>query len=131
MKQLFRQLSRPVICINILDFNLFRQADKAHLCFIVKEKENNIEYNDHFSIHYIELPKVTKDSKYGKLYMWLRYLAREMYRHDEGTRIAHDTRKIAHAFKKKGIDTAVIAESTGLSAEEISRLDPEDDCDDL
>lgn len=57
-------LLHPVICINILDFNLFSELQKSHNCFVIKEKDTNLEYNDHFSIHYIELPKVTKDGKY-------------------------------------------------------------------
>ncbi|MBN1646776.1 MAG: Rpn family recombination-promoting nuclease/putative transposase [Spirochaetales bacterium] len=47
----------PVICINILDFIFFTESTKPHLCFIIKEKFNGLIYSDHFSIHYIELPK--------------------------------------------------------------------------
>lgn len=36
----YSQLS-PVVCINILDFKLFKNTDKAHLCFIIKEKDSN------------------------------------------------------------------------------------------
>ncbi|MBN1647120.1 MAG: Rpn family recombination-promoting nuclease/putative transposase, partial [Spirochaetales bacterium] len=145
----------------------FKDTNKAHICFVIREKESHLEYNDHLAIHYIELPKVTKDGKYGKLYMWLRYLkyegtedreltdfiendpeiknahdeyekflsdehlqhlylAREMYRHDEATRIAvaedKRTTEIAMAMKENKIKISVIARCTGLTPEEIDKL---------
>ncbi|MBN1649428.1 MAG: Rpn family recombination-promoting nuclease/putative transposase, partial [Spirochaetales bacterium] len=33
----------PVICINILDFNLFKDTNKAHICFVIREKESHLE----------------------------------------------------------------------------------------
>ena len=74
--QKYEQLN-PVICINILDFNLFKKSETPHICFILKEKDSDLVCTDHLSIHFIELPKVTKHGKYGNLYKWLRYLKYE------------------------------------------------------
>ena len=55
---------KPVICINILNYNLFDEIDKIHACFLIKEKDrDDFILNDHFQIHFIEMSKFERDSK--------------------------------------------------------------------
>lgn len=49
----------PVICVNILDFILFKDLNKAHSCFLPTEKdETENVLTDDFQIHFFELPKM-------------------------------------------------------------------------
>jgi predicted transposase/invertase (TIGR01784 family) len=66
---------KPTVCINILDFEVFKEMKKSHNCFLLCEKSNP-EYvlTDHILLHYLELPKVTKKDIKMKLYKWLYYL---------------------------------------------------------
>ena len=148
----------PVICINILDFNLFKKSKTPHICFLLKEKDSNLVCTDHLSIHFIELSKVTNDGKYGNLYKWLRYLkfegtedkeltdfiesddeiknahdeyekflskehlqhlylAREMYQHDEATRIS----SAEDRGEKKGLTKGKLEEKQNVLIRYLNR----------
>jgi len=79
----------PVICINIVDFNLFSETGRYHLCFMLREFDNpQLFLTDHLVMHYLELPEL-KDYNHGKqLEKWLYYLKNEgKAEEDEAMRI--------------------------------------------
>ena len=66
----YRKLN-PVICINILDYNLFTESDKIHNCFLLREKDRGFVLTNHQVIHFIELPKLQNHSISGHLDQWM------------------------------------------------------------
>jgi predicted transposase/invertase (TIGR01784 family) len=66
---------KPVICINLLKFNLFKHLNKVHTCFMPYEKDlKKIPLTDHFQIHFIELPKFNKSKQIKEsLANWLEF----------------------------------------------------------
>ncbi|WP_416487575.1 Rpn family recombination-promoting nuclease/putative transposase [Brachyspira hyodysenteriae] len=48
---------KQVIVINILDFNLLKDIDKKHSCYVIKELETNHILTNHFEMHFLELQK--------------------------------------------------------------------------
>ncbi|PIE71810.1 MAG: hypothetical protein CSA22_00970 [Deltaproteobacteria bacterium] len=68
----------PVICINILDFNLFSDESRYHLCFMLRDlKDPELFLTDHLAIHYLELPKLSHYHTDNELEKWLYYLKHE------------------------------------------------------
>jgi predicted transposase/invertase (TIGR01784 family) len=48
----------PVICINLINFNLFNN-DRFHNCFYITEKDDpTLILADHLMIHFLEMPKL-------------------------------------------------------------------------
>ncbi len=77
--EIYKELN-PVICINLLDFKLIKESDKAHTCFMAYEKDNfNLLLSDHFEIHFIEFPKFKEKMNKLKhrLSDWLLYFTKE------------------------------------------------------
>ncbi|MDO7020800.1 Rpn family recombination-promoting nuclease/putative transposase, partial [Brachyspira innocens] len=74
-KDLYSDLT-PVISINILDFNLIKDSDKAHSCYFIKELETNHILTNHLEIHFLELKKFKNDnSLYDGLSDWFKFLS--------------------------------------------------------
>ena len=48
---------KQVIVINILDFNLLKDIDKEHSCYVIEELETNHILTNHLEMHFLELPK--------------------------------------------------------------------------
>ncbi|MGL5099444.1 MAG: Rpn family recombination-promoting nuclease/putative transposase [Fusobacteriaceae bacterium] len=46
------------VCINILNFIQFKNAENYHTVFKIKEKRENFILDDAFEIHFLELPKL-------------------------------------------------------------------------
>ncbi|MFN2266790.1 MAG: Rpn family recombination-promoting nuclease/putative transposase [Desulfonatronovibrio sp.] len=68
----------PVVCINILDFPLFKETGRYHLCFMLREFDNpELFLTDHLVMHYLELPEVKGYSHEKQLEKWLYYLKNE------------------------------------------------------
>jgi predicted transposase/invertase (TIGR01784 family) len=68
----------PVICINILDFSLFKENGRYHLCFMLREHNTpNLYLTDHLVIHFLELPEIDTYDKAKQLDKWLYYLKNE------------------------------------------------------
>ena len=69
---------KPTICINILNFKLFKEIERLHTCFLLRE-QNLPEYvlTDHLVIHFLEVPKVPDKTIKTKLTKWLFYLKYE------------------------------------------------------
>ncbi len=68
----------PVICINILDFKLFAQQDRCHLCFMLRDiADPELFLTDRLAIHYLELSKLVDYNSGNELEKWLYYLKNE------------------------------------------------------
>ena len=73
-KDIYSDLT-PVISINILDFNLIKDIDKPHSCYLIKELETNHILTNHLEIHFLELKKfVTNNNLYEGLSDWFKFL---------------------------------------------------------
>ncbi|WP_244943919.1 Rpn family recombination-promoting nuclease/putative transposase [Siminovitchia fortis] len=53
---------RPVIAINILNFNLFEQTDRFHTTFHLYEDEEKFMLTDIMEFHFIEMPKLIHET---------------------------------------------------------------------
>ena len=67
---------KQVIVINILDFNLLKDIDKEHSCYVIKELETNHILTNHLEMHFLELPKyLSSNSKLtDELDAWFYFL---------------------------------------------------------
>ena len=67
---------KQVIIINILDFNLLKDINKEHSCYVIKELETNHILTNHLEMHFLELPKyLSNESKLiDELYAWFYFL---------------------------------------------------------
>lgn len=63
----------PTISINIVDFKLFSDRDKAHSTYKLLETETHSELSDKLRIDFLELPKA-KNCKDSHLQEWLNFL---------------------------------------------------------
>ncbi len=74
---------KPTISINLLNFNLI-ESDKVHSCFGIYEKNNpELMLTKHLLIHFIELPKFIKESKFNNDFEnWLAFFKYEGKRED-------------------------------------------------
>jgi predicted transposase/invertase (TIGR01784 family) len=61
----------PVVAINILGFNLFKNDDRCQRYFLLKDAETNEEYLD---IHFVELTKRKYVDQNDKLWAWVEFL---------------------------------------------------------
>jgi predicted transposase/invertase (TIGR01784 family) len=69
---------KPVISINLLNFILFKENEKFHNIFTLKERDDpTIELGDHLLINYLELPKLKAEKKETSLVNWLQYFLHE------------------------------------------------------
>ena len=67
---------KQVIVINILDFNLLKDINKEHSCYVIKELETNHILTNHLEMHFLELPKYLYSSSTltDELYAWFYFL---------------------------------------------------------
>ncbi len=69
---------RPVISINVLNFNLINESDDYHNVFcLTKATDSCIVLTDHLYIHFLELPKLIEKKKLNHLEKWLYFLKYE------------------------------------------------------
>jgi predicted transposase/invertase (TIGR01784 family) len=93
----------PVICINILEFNLIEDLDKVHTCFLPIEKDNNdLILTDHLEIHFIELKKFDEKKSQLKsdLAKWIQYFKYEGKENEAMKTILHNDSVIKKAHKE-------------------------------
>lgn len=76
-KMAYREL-RPVIAINILNFNIFQETDRFHTSYHLYEDQTMFKLTDVASFHFLEMPKLIRDWKKEKLDPWNDLLARWM-----------------------------------------------------
>ncbi len=63
---------KPCITIWFLNQTMFKETEKAHTTFTIREKELDILFTDVFEAHIIELTKIEKNNK--KLNEWIEFL---------------------------------------------------------
>jgi len=99
---LFSKL-KPTICINVLDFDLFKEYDYPHSCYLLREM-NNPEFvlTDHLIIHFVELKKIEKKRKEVKqdLLDWSLFLENEGFKEDEMTILLKDNEILTKAHNE-------------------------------
>lgn len=52
----YYELKKSIV-INIVNFDIIEESKKYHSIFVLKEKDENYQYNEDLEIHFIELPK--------------------------------------------------------------------------
>src|SRR5699024_3212695 len=57
----------PVIAINIFNFNLFKETKRFHTSYHLLEDDEQFKLTNLMEFHFIEMPKLLKDWKSGKL----------------------------------------------------------------
>ncbi|WP_245976687.1 Rpn family recombination-promoting nuclease/putative transposase [Oceanobacillus arenosus] len=67
---------RPVIAINIMNFNLFGETTRFHTIYHLYEDEEKFQLTNVIEFHFIEMAKLIKDWKDDKLDPWNDVLAR-------------------------------------------------------
>lgn len=67
---------RPVIAINILNFDIFGQTNRFHTSYHLYEDEDQFKLTNVMEFHFIEMGKLIKDWKEDKLDPWNSILAR-------------------------------------------------------
>ncbi len=70
---------KPVICINIVTFEIFDNQDKIHSCFVPKKINSNEILTDQMAIDCLELSKIKVESLNDgcKLNKWLYFIKNE------------------------------------------------------
>ena len=83
----------PVICINLLDFVLFKDkpASQYHSCHMIRDLDDpDTLLTDHLRIHFIELPKIKPDPSVvpsDRLVKWMYYFKEEGILEDDEMKI--------------------------------------------
>ncbi|MBY7142287.1 Rpn family recombination-promoting nuclease/putative transposase [Virgibacillus sp. NKC19-3] len=67
---------RPVIAINILNFDLFKQTERFHTSYHLYEDDKQFKMTDIMEYHFIEMGKLVQAWKEDKLDPWNSVLAR-------------------------------------------------------
>ncbi|WP_246476496.1 Rpn family recombination-promoting nuclease/putative transposase [Salicibibacter cibi] len=79
-KQLTRRMSytqlQPVIAINIMNFDLFKEMDRFHTSYRLYEDHDHTLLTDVMEFHFLEMPKLIRAWKEDKLDPWNDMLAR-------------------------------------------------------
>ncbi|WP_227002718.1 Rpn family recombination-promoting nuclease/putative transposase [Salicibibacter kimchii] len=79
-KQLTRRMSytrlQPVIAINIMNFDLFKEMGRFHTSYRLYEDHDKTLLTDVMEFHFLEMPKLLRDWKENKLDPWNDTLAR-------------------------------------------------------
>ena len=70
---------QSVIIINIPDFKLINNIDSVHTCYLLKEIKHNNILTDHCQMHFVELPKFSKniDNVAKEFLTWLKFFKGE------------------------------------------------------
>ncbi len=78
---------RPVICVNVLNFAYFREIERYHNCFLLREKtEADLILSEHLRIHFLEVNKVG-DQIESSLDRWAYFLRHGHEKENETMRI--------------------------------------------
>lgn len=88
---------RKCIAINILDFKHFKETDRYHTVFHIREDVENFKFTDIMEWHIIELPKEEKDDG-TDLYQWISFIKAE--RREEFRMLAEKNEYLAKAYEK-------------------------------
>lgn len=61
---------QPVIAINIMNFNLFKETKRLHTAYHLYEQREKFKLTDTMEFHFIEMPKLIHDWQLEKLNPW-------------------------------------------------------------
>lgn len=116
------------ITINILNFS-FLPNDRYHNFFHLREDQTGIPLIDDIEIHMLELPKLKKAMTTLEFLSQdreacMQYEARQKYLHDEASLMEAAKNAEIYGFKT-GLELSTIAGVSGLSMDEIRRLQNE------
>ena len=97
---------KPVICINLLKFIIFKGIDKIHTCFMIYEKDyRDIPLTDNLQIHFLEHKKFKKNIKIKKdLYIWFEYFKNEGKEKEKSMQTLLENNKIMKKAHEKYIE---------------------------
>ncbi len=73
---------KPIICINILNFEIDDEYDYAHTTYDIRCQETGRLLTDKFLMHFLELPKFINKIKDKALLGWCRYFTSENLEED-------------------------------------------------
>ncbi len=73
-KRIKYHLLKPIICINVLAFELDEEFDVLHTTYDIRCKETGRLLTDKFLMHFLELPKLADELKNKDLLGWYKYL---------------------------------------------------------
>ncbi len=91
----------PVICINVLDFDLLDEKEGIHKCFLLRELKNpDYILTDHIILHFLELTKLSEKIEDDKLKKWLLFLKYEGKREDLMEILIKEDKDIAKAHEE-------------------------------
>lgn len=62
----YEELKKTIV-INIMDYNAIQESDKLHTHFKILENEENFTLTEDLQIHYLEVPKLTKNREIEEL----------------------------------------------------------------
>ncbi|MGL6168293.1 MAG: Rpn family recombination-promoting nuclease/putative transposase [Fusobacteriaceae bacterium] len=68
------KMLNKIVCINILNFNYFKETENYHSIFKVKETISNMVLDDDFEVHFLELTKLKVFDKNDPLSGWGMFL---------------------------------------------------------
>ncbi|WP_085990857.1 Rpn family recombination-promoting nuclease/putative transposase [Oceanobacillus senegalensis] len=75
-KRMSYQELQPVITINIMNFTIFDRTNRFHTSHHLYEDKEKFKLTDVMELHFVEMPKLIKAWKEGKLNPWNDLLAR-------------------------------------------------------
>jgi len=92
----------PTICINLINFKLFKGYKEVHSCFVLKEKRHpELELSNHLLIHFIELDKFVKDKDFILAFdKWLAFFRYEGFREEIMEELIKDNPILTKAHKR-------------------------------
>lgn len=91
---------KPAVCINILDFMLFKDNNHIHNCYLLRGLKSPEEIlTDHITLHYIELPKMTSGELKDKLSHWITFLRSEGKEEDSMQTLLNEDMDIKRAHQ--------------------------------
>jgi len=92
----------PTICINLINFELFKEYKEVHSCFVLKEKRHpELELSNHLLIHFIEFDKFVKDSNFMFSFeKWLGFFRYEGFREEIMQEIIKDDPILTKAHER-------------------------------
>ncbi len=73
---------KPIICINILNFEIDYEYDYAHTTYDIRCKETGRLLTDKFLMHFLELPKFINKIKNKALLGWCKYFTSDNLEED-------------------------------------------------
>lgn len=93
--------NNKTIAINILGYNIFKEGPYHEKCMIMREYNKEILTED-LEMHFIQIPKCTKEKIKNKLDLWIRFIGniKERGEKEMGYKIDEETKKALNEAKR-------------------------------